>query len=595
MNKESAKLTDYYSISSGDNLGIGVYYEGTLVEAIETTLRTNPNYDAFQTERLKNTISDAKTQLKAKAKSIKDSDSDYAKAIYSQKITSGANKDKYRYYATIGINDTTNNVDYRIQNNLITHPGDGVPETTGEGTAAKPTGYYVSATDPQATNPFSVDYVVSSYFNNDGTLTDATNIQNKEDIYQVKTWLQGALANLDTVYLSARMTFEQQGYVHLKWPTTGTPIIDETIIKTSDWQAIFGTSAAPKEYTMVDVSNAVKGFMTAGSLLKGETGLVAKYEAAVEKLIENDRSYQTEFKLFEDYSGLDSELYKAYSELKTGVLKAEKGAEEIASFLEEKNINNLYESDVASYLEDAKVIFTENYQNLARNNVSDYRTYKAIYDAFNSYLGHYVKQDTTGNYVATDEQTAIDYTDDAVTSIKNWLDAANRSLSEKAITFEVRAYLSVNGVSDTWANASTFKVSEDTNQSKGDTKVYIGTGDAVDMNAEQAAWWGWNGKVVTVVLFGEANQYARTAVVENVNDSMPTSPSTGDNLDGYKDKQLNANGQLHLACGVGEMTAISGGGTLNYGDKPVVIVQLFEDEDRTELIQTIYIDLSEVK
>lgn len=531
--------------------------------------------------------------MEAKAKSIKDSDSDYAKAIYSQKITSGANKDKYRYYAKIGINDTTNNVDYRITNNLINLPVDGVAETTGEGTAAKPTGYYVSATDPQATNPFSVDYVVSSYFNNDGTLTAATGITDKEDIYQVKTWLQGALANLDTVYLSARMTFEQQGYSHLKWLATGAPIIDETIIKTSDWQAIFGTSAAPKEYTMVDVSNAVKGFMTAGSLLKGATGLVAKYEAAVEKLIENDRSYQTEFKLFEDYSGLDSELYKAYSELKTGVLKAEKGAEEIASFLEEKNINNLYESDVASYLEDAKVIFTENYQNLARNNVSDYRTYKAIYDAFNSYLGHYVKQDTTGNYVATDEQTAIDYTDDAVTSIKNWLDAANRSLSEKAITFKVGASLSVNGVSDTWANASTFKVSEDTNQSTGDRKVYKGTGDSVTMNEEQAALWGWNGKVATVVLFGEANQYARTGVVEKVGDSMPNTESNNLDLNGYKDKQLNANGQLELVCGVGTMT--SGGLTLNYGEKPVVIVQLFADEDRTEVVQTIYIDLSEVK
>ena len=349
-NKLTAKLTKYYSISSGADLGT-INYGGTLVEAIESTLNSNDNYDAFQDERLDTAVSSAKAKLEAKAKEIKDSDKLYASAISATLInnTSSAYNGMYKINPYIGINDTENEIDYRVDNPFISLTGMKEEKNTA-GTAV--IGYYVSAANVAGLGTYSVDKYI------DGLFTDTGDIESSEGTFEtpfkVNEWLVGELVEVGNVYDRGRDQYSSDILSELEKPvpaTNASPlngvIKAEGEIQGEDWTDLYGPT---KDFTMDEAANSAKAFTIAGTLLEGTSGAHTAYEAKLEELAVSDERYAEEFDV--GTGTIKSELKAAYDALKEGVLKGEKTQDDVDDFVAE--IDSLYAKDITTFEARAK-------------------------------------------------------------------------------------------------------------------------------------------------------------------------------------------------------------------------------------------------
>ena len=348
-NKLTAKLTKYYSISSGADLGI-INYGGTLVEAIESTLNSNHNYDAFQDERLDTAVSSAKAKLEAKAKEIKDSDKLYASAISATLInnTSSAYNGMYKINPYIGINDTENEIDYRVDNPFILLTG----MKEEKNTAGTVIGYYVSAANVAGLGNYSVDKYI------DGLFTDTGDIESSEGTFEtpfkVNEWLVGKLVEVGNVYDTGRDQYSSDILSELEKPapaTNASPlngvIKAEGEIQREDWEDLYGDT---KDFTMDEAANSAKAFTIAGTLLEGTNGAHTAYEAKLEELAVSDEIYAEEFDV--GTGTIKSELKAAYDALKEGVLKGEKTQDDVDDFV--ADIDSLYAKDITTFEARAK-------------------------------------------------------------------------------------------------------------------------------------------------------------------------------------------------------------------------------------------------
>ena len=255
----------------------------------------------------------------------------------------------YKINPYIGINDTENGVDYRIDNPFIDLTGMKEEKNTA-GTSV--IGYYVPAGNVSDLGDYSVDEYI------DGLFTDTGDIESSEGTFvtpfDVNKWLVGELVEVGNVYDTGRDKYSSDVLRELQTPapaTNASPlngvIKEDGEIQAKDWTDLYGNT---KDFTMDEAANSAKAFTVAGTLLEGTNGAHTAYEAKLEGLAVSDERYAEEFDV--GTGTIKSELKAAYDALKEGVLKGEKTQDDVDDFVGE--IDSLYAKDITTFEARAK-------------------------------------------------------------------------------------------------------------------------------------------------------------------------------------------------------------------------------------------------
>ena len=143
---------------------------------------------------------------------------------------------------------------------------------------------------------------------------------------------------------------------------------------------------------------------------------------------------------FEDYFGTPaqgststSSTRKAFEDEVKSIIKGEVSSSQLNSWF--KNLDSIYEEDVAEYLETAKDLVTQKYQESVSNatTVSQSRAITNVYNAFNSYVGHKLRWDSTTNSYVVDEKGKVElYLCTTIESINKWQEDARLALTPNA-------------------------------------------------------------------------------------------------------------------------------------------------------------------
>ena len=206
-------------------------------------------------------------------------------------------------------------------------------------------------------------------------------------------------------------------------------------ISGDDVQKAFDNSV--KDKTLSEIIKVGQSSYASKELLTKLNGAVEKDVAA---RIVKDSGYEALF---------DSEETSVYREelgnLVDSLVSGQAGESEVNAFIEEDNLNSLYAQDVATYLEDAKDVLTQVYQNLISGkdvSVDEYRTLTKLYNDYNSWIGQKIKQNSDGEWVL-DEKGSVVYPCNTITTVDKWLADARLSLSnvtsDKEETNEITA------------------------------------------------------------------------------------------------------------------------------------------------------------
>ena len=191
-----------------------------------------------------------------------------------------------------------------------------------------------------------------------------------------------------------------------------------------------------------------------------------------------------------------SSTRKAFEDEVKSIIKGEVSSSQLNSWF--NNLDSIYEEDVAEYLETAKDLVTQKYQESVSNatSVDQSRAITNVYNAFNSYVGHKLRWDSnTNSYVVDDEKGLVDlYLCDTIESINKWQEDARAALA--SVTFNPPLYEKLPGSSAEsmedfnfddsdveFKNSETFKLTKDNG-------VWVASGDLAEMTAEQATEWG---------------------------------------------------------------------------------------------------------
>ena len=153
-------------------------------------------------------------------------------------------------------------------------------------------------------------------------------------------------------------------------------------------------------------------------------------------IIEKDLAYEGHFGAAGTTTNSISTLRKAFDAELKGVLQGTISETEVKSWVRPNNLNKLYESDVNTYLTSAKNIALQlRDQLIATATVQDEQTYNTIYSSFESYIGHKLKKDSSGNWVVDDKEGKNpDYLCKTIASVDKWLKDVQTSLKGKAIS-----------------------------------------------------------------------------------------------------------------------------------------------------------------
>lgn len=384
----------------------------------------------------------------------------------------------------------------------------------------------------------------------------------------VKDWEAKHLDDFDAIYGEAKTLYTDA----LK--AAAVPTVSLTYITSASIREQFDEAIKNKDFA--GILEVAQNTSTSREILTTLDGAVA---AHVTKVSNFDKGYD------EYFSDKDSIYKDDFDALVKEVISGTKGQTEVTNFIAETNLDAEYQKDVVAYLEDAKVILNEAYQNkIIGGTVEDYRKVLAVKEAFDGFVGHYVVQDADGNWTTSDT-AGVDFRCTTLTSVDHWLSDALTSIGSSTVEVTNGLTLGVVAGSDSeWENAADFKVS-------GSNGNYKATGTAVKLSETQATHWGANGHVVMIdITTSAATSKVRTAYLSSADADFPTNPSDYKTNGGYK--ELSINGTLELAVGIGELT-YADGSTIDYTDTPYLCV--LELDTTGKVIGRIVIDLTGVE
>ena len=387
----------------------------------------------------------------------------------------------------------------------------------------------------------------------------------------VKVWETKHLDDFDAIYGAAKTLYTDS----LKAAAVPSNL-DLEYITTETIDSQFDKAVEKEDFA--GILEVAQNTATSREILTTLDDGVAKHVAAVDNF---DKGYATYFK------GGDSIYKNDFDTLVKDVISGNKGQAEVTNFVNEDNLDAEYQKDVVAYLEDAKVILNEAYQNkITGGTVEDYRKVLAVKGAFDGFVGHYVVKSADGNWTTSDT-AGVDFRCTTLTSVDHWLKDALQSITDQAVSVSNNLTLGVvEGSDPDWGNAADFEVS-------GSNGNYKATGTAVELSVEQAASWGASGHVVMInITTSAATAKVRTAYLSSADADFPTNPSDYKTNSGYKEFDIATDSALELAVGIGELK-YSDGSTIDYTNTPYLCILELDTEGK--VIGRIVIDLTGVE
>ena len=388
----------------------------------------------------------------------------------------------------------------------------------------------------------------------------------------VKDWENAHIDDFDAIYGAAKTLYT--GALKNAAVPTG---ISLTYITSDSIGEQFDESIKDKDFA--GILEVAQNTSTSREILTTLDGAVA---AHVTKVSNFDNGYDGYF------LGEDSIYKDDFDALVKEVISGTKGQTEVTNFIAETNLDAEYQKDVTAYLEDAKIVLNETYQNAISGDltVDEFRTLRAVKNAFDGFVGHYVVQGSEGLWTTSDT-AGVDYRCLTLTSVDHWLKDSLKSIEDKAVSVSNNLTLGVvEGSDPEWENAADFEVS-------GSNGNYKATGTAVELSEEQAASWGASGHVVMInITTSAATAKVRTAYLSSADADFPTNPSDYKTNSGYKEFDIATDSALELAVGIGELK-YSDDSTIDYTNTPYLCILELDTEGK--VIGRIVIDLTGVE
>ena len=537
FNNEEAELAKYYGTQ-----------DGTLIKALEDAFASLKNAQ-FNNERVVNAKSSAIAKFEEIVNEI-NKDTGYVAAV-SYKVANTV--------VTPTTKEYTLTSESKIDNPFFTKT------VTGENTSyavVKPG----SITNVEEDGELELtDYNVSTW------LEALKNDTPTNGVLGVKDWEAKHLDDFDAIYEAAKTKYTE-ALKNAAVPTS----VNLTYITSASIGEQFDEAIKDKDFA--GILEVAQNTSTSREILTTLDGAVAKHVEAVDNF---DKGYATYFE------GEDSIYKNDFDALVKDVISGNKGQAEVTNFVNEDNLDAEYQKDVVAYLEDAKVILNEAYQNkITGLTVEQYREVLAVKEAFDGFVGHYVVLGADGNWTTSDT-AGVDFRCTTLTSVDHWLSDALESINSSTVTVTNGLTLGVVAGSDPdWKNADDFEVA-------GSNGNYKATGTAVELSEVQAASWGANGHVVMIDITTSADaSKVRTAYLSSADADFPTNPSDYKTNSGYKEKSLSKDGALELAVGIGELI-YTDGSTIDYTDTPYLCI--LELDTSGKVIGRIVIDLTGVE
>ena len=289
------------------------------------------------------------------------------------------------------------------------------------------------------------------------------------------------------------------------------------------------------------------------------------------------------------------------------LVSGQAGESEVNAFIEKDNLNSLYAQDVATYLEDAKDVLTQVYQNLitgdedGKVSVDKYRTLTKLFNDFSSWAGHKLTQ-TEDGWVIDENGTYERYLCNTINSVEAWLSDARKALSSVLgegdpvtgpTTVEVsvdESYTTDSYDGATWTQSEDLKFSEPVLKVGKSAEINV-TGTAIVQGEEAGfnSFWGVenaNGsKVYLLELTLPQGTTVRTGY-KLTNDGKALGAVKDDGVNSIKEFTIDSTGSISFVVAAGDI------GTLEYGERNLQ-VDVYDGEGY--LVGSYYFDASALK
>ena len=425
--------------------------------------------------------------------------------------------------------------------------------------------------------------------------------------YNVDTWL----TTLKGVTLSSPLVVKQFESTHIG---DFEKIYDEAIkVLTESLRTKLALGDIEGEYISSDdvltsFNNSVKDktlneIIKVGQSTYASKELLTKLNDAVEEdvaaRVEKDSAYETLFGS-EETSVYREELGNLVDLLVSG----QAGESEVNAFIEEDNLNSLYAQDVARYLEDAKDVLTQVYQNLISSttniDVAQYRTLTKLFNDFSSWAGHKLTQ-TEDGWVIDENGTYERYLCNTINSVETWLSDARTALQSVVdgtpvtgpTTVEVsvdKSYVTDSYNGATWNQSQGLEFSEPVLEAGKSAEINV-TGTAIVQGADAGynQFWGVkdaNGSKVYLLKLSLPQDTKIKTGYKLTNDGKALGAVKDDGVNSVKEFTIDDSGSISFVVATGDI------GTLEYGERNL---QVDVYDAQGYLVGSYYFDASALK
>ena len=571
--KEPKSIADFVKTTGSEVDGVFAKESGLIyrLEQAVTKAAVANGVQAFNSERIENAKQAAIASFQEKVDEIKAADAGYVEAVSYTKDSSGKITPKKTSWVLATVEETNVTLDTPF----FTSTGEGEGKTWS--LVAPETGLVTEEGGKG--------------------LTD----------YNVDTWL----TTLKGVTLSSPLVVKQFESTHIG---DFEKIYDKAIEKLTgvlgdrlDLDGITGEyiSAEDVEKAFNDSvkDKTLNEIIKVGQSTYASKELLTKLNDAVEDdiaaRVEKDRAYEALFGS-EETSVYREELGNLVDSLVSG----QAGESEVKAFIEKDNLNSLYAQDVATYLEDAKDVLTQIYQNLVNSDedisVAEYRTLTKLFNDFSSWAGHKLTQ-TEDGWVIDENGTYERYLCNTINSVETWLDDARGALSSVLTgspvtgptTVEVsvdKGYTTDSYGDATWTQSRDLKFSEPVLEVGKSAEINV-TGTAIVQGEEAGfnSFWGVENAEGSKVYLLKLSLPQGTKIKTGyklTNDGKALGAVKDDGVNSIKEFTVDSTGSISFVVAAGDI------GTFEYGERNLQ-VDVYDGEGY--LVGSYYFDASALK
>ena len=526
---------------------------------------------AFNSERIENAKQAAIASFQEKVDEIKAADAGYVEAVSYTKDSSGKITPKKTSWVLATVEETNVTLDTPF----FTPNGQGEEKTWS---LKHPEGLVEKVDDVKDLTDYNVDTWLT-------TLKGAT-LSSPLDVKQFESTHIG---DFEKIYDKAIEVLTESLRTKLALGD-----IEGEYISSNDVLTSFNNSV--KDKTLNEIIKVGQSTYASKELL---TKLNDAIEEDVAARVEKDSAYEALFGS-EETSVYREELGNLVDSLVSG----QAGESEVNAFIEKDNLNSLYAQDVATYLEDAKDVLTQIYQNLVNSDenisVAEYRTLTKLFNDFSSWAGHKLTQ-TDDGWVIDENGTYERYLCNTINGVETWLSDARGALSSALTdspvtgptTVEVsvdKSYTETSYGDATWKHPSELNFSEPVLEVGKSAEINV-TGTAI-VQGEATGYdqfWGVedaNGSKVYLLKLSLPQGTKIKTGYKLTNDGKALGAVKDDGVNSIKEFTISDSGSISFVVAAGDI------GTLEYGERNL---QVDVYDAQGYLVGSYYFDASALK